>query len=154
MRSKTDLMKAAERLACSDDGGDHDPIAVSRPPGILTGVETTPDDDRHHLAPLAAAVDAAPGPLERLAALRDLEDAVAADEAATVAAARARNASWAAVGAGLRRSKQAVARKYGIPVERDQAGLDVEPAPRERKPASWDVQTPRGRTLLRVVKRR
>ena len=109
------------------------------------------------LTKLAAAVDAAPGPLERLAALRDLEDAVAAAETRAVADARARNESWSRVGAALRRSKQATQRKYQ---HRAPGVGGVEPTAVERpvreprRPAGWDVQTPRGRTLLRVVKRR
>lgn len=103
---------------------------------------------------LAAAADSAADPLDLLDALRALTDAVAVIKQSTIAAARGERASWAAIGARLHVSKQAVARAFGGQVGTvAPAGDSTEPATRTRKSTGWDVMTPRGRTLLRVVRR-
>jgi len=115
---------------------------------------TTLDDAEHlSLTDLAAAVEAAPDALTRLAGTAALGRRLRAVERATVGEAVAAGRTWTAIGAQLGVSKQAVAKKYGTssvaPV------VPAKPAAnRASKPhaGQWLILTPGGRTLLRVAK--
>lgn len=117
---------------------------------------TNADARQPALTDLAAAVDAASDPLTRLDAVRALTDALATVERAAVAQARAGHASWADVGTRLGVSKQAAAKRFGEPrpatAAMDSVGV-AHATPVPRTAHGWVVTTPRGRTLLRVVKR-
>jgi len=115
---------------------------------------TTIDDaGQASLTDLAAAVEAAPDALTRLAAAAALGRRLREVERATVGEAVAAGRTWTAIGAQLGVSKQAVAKKYGTssvaPV------VPAKPAAnRASKPhaGQWLILTPGGRTLLRVAK--
>jgi len=106
------------------------------------------------LTDLALAADSATDPLERLDALRALTDAVSDMRKNAVATARGEQASWSVIGACLKISKQAAAKRFGEARTVAPADDTGEGAPPARKPVRWDVTTPRGRTLLQVVTRR
>lgn len=119
-------------------------------------MSTNNDDGEHVLTSLARAVEAATGPLEQLAAIRALADAVRTVERDVVAAARRQRASWAEVGAALGVTKQAVQRRFTdkpAPVEGEVLPADGKVVRPHREPARWDVTTPGGRTLLRIRQR-
>jgi hypothetical protein len=124
-----------------------------------SGMTTITDVRQPTLTELAAAVDAAADPLDRLDALRVLNDAVSVVRQEAVAAARGQHATWTDVGARLHVSKQTVARRFGqvrdvAPANAAPANHNAEGTTRTRKQTGWDVTTPRGRTLLRVLTRR
>jgi len=115
---------------------------------------TTIDDaGQLSLTDLADAVEAAPDALTRLAAAAALGRRVREVERATVGEAVAAGRTWAAIGAQLGVSKQAVAKKYGTssvePVVPVQQAAKRAPKP---DPGQWLILTPGGRTLLRVAK--
>lgn len=102
---------------------------------------------------LAAAVETAKDALTRLSLLAALARLTSAIERAAVAEARAGGHPWAVIGNQLGVTKQAVARRFGTPIDRSAPPDQVpERAPNEDK-AHWAVTTPGGRILLRVVKR-
>jgi hypothetical protein len=105
------------------------------------------------LTDLATAVETAKDALTRLALLAALARLTSAIERAAVAEARAGGHPWAAIGNQLGVTKQAVARRFGTPIDRS-APPDQVPgrAPNQDK-THWAVTTPGGRILLRVVKR-
>lgn len=115
---------------------------------------TTIDDARQvSLSDLAAAVEAAPDALTRLAATAALGRRLRAVERAAVGEAVAAGRTWTAIGKQLGVSKQAVAKKYGTSsVEAVDPARPV--AKRAPKPDArqWLILTPGGRTLLRVAK--
>jgi len=115
---------------------------------------TTIDDAREpSLTSLAAAVEAAPDALARLAGAAALARRLREVERTAVAEAKADGRSWTAIGERLGVTKQAVAKKYG---ERAPRAAPARKAARQvPKPdtGQWLVLTPGGRTLLRVAKR-
>lgn len=125
---------------------------VSGAASTLHLVTTNADVRQQTLTDLAAAVDQADSPLDRLAALRTLRDAVTALEADSVDQARAGNHPWSQVAASLGVSKQAAQRRF-TPKDDPQTTQEPTERPvRERKPVEWDITTRRGRTLFKVRK--
>jgi len=102
---------------------------------------------------LAAAVDSATGPLDRLTARHALTEAATHLMRAAVAEARAGSVSWSTVGARHGVSKQAAAKRFSEKPRNP--AVDGEEQPAEPPlPSGWLVATRRGRTLLRVQKAR
>lgn len=96
-----------------------------------------------------------PAPLERLAELRELSDAVARAVTKTVATARDGGASWAQIGARLGITRQAAQQRFSP--RRPGAGTsDRGDSPVHLTPlrprGGWSVTTVGGRVLLRVRK--
>lgn len=110
------------------------------------------------LTSLAQRVEGTADPLNRLAEIRLLREALAATEADTVRTARESGASWAAIGTGLGVSKQAALKRFGERRHADSA--DPARTPTEARPGAvtkprrstpgWEITTPGGRTLLHV----
>lgn len=101
------------------------------------------------LTALAELVEAATGPLERLALLRALMDAVDVAARETVAAARDARATWSEVGKSWQVSKQAAAKRFSQP-DPDAVPAEPKPLAEPRKLAGYVVTTPSGRALLRI----
>lgn len=120
---------------------------------------TTGTDHRQpRLTDQAARIDRETDPLARLGEIRLLRELLASAEAEAVNCARAKPISWAAIGAKLGISKQAAAKRFSIepPTESSSAQKVSEQShppkapPKKSGPRSWEVTTPRGRTLLRI----
>jgi hypothetical protein len=111
-------------------------------------------------------------PLQRLAAIHMLTSAADTLLRETAAVARSEGASWPAIGKALGISRQAAQKRFGRREEADDAGksdagdeeapddatrrIAATSAPRSARPsrpgASWEVRTPRGKVLLRLVR--
>ena len=102
---------------------------------------------------LAARVDAAATPLDRLVALCALMHAADAVQRAAVQEAKAGGASWAAVAKSIGVTRQAATQKHQRkPDPSDSSAVPAEPTPAPKRPRAWTVTTPGGWELLRIRK--
>lgn len=127
---------------------------------------TTTDIDMSEppLTELAARVDVAPSPLDKLQALRDLDTALKRAMPTVVAQARAEGATNADVGRHLGVSRQAVAKRFPRDARASDADgegrtseegrprppIDRSSAPRFASQPVFEVTTSRGRVIARV----
>lgn len=119
----------------------------------VTDMTMKVDDRQLTLTVLADAVDAAPGVLERLAAIKVLLVATAAAEQTAGRVARASGHAWSAIGLQIGISKQAAAQRFGEPSPLPQVPAPDQPAKAPIRPTSfWAVTLPGGRELVRMVK--
>ena len=103
----------------------------------------------------AARIESERDPLARLGHIQLLRQLLATAEAEAVSHARAARLSWAAIGAELGITKQAAAKRHQTPagspsVPKQEQPDPAEVPPKSRRSNSWEVTTPRGRTLLRI----
>lgn len=116
-------------------------------------VTTSVDDNREPpLTSLLAAVEAAPTPLTRIAAVRALARALEVIERDSVTEARSGGSSWTAVAEQLGVTKQAAARRFGP--ARDPEHVAVKPdRPEKRRPPGRDSRpTPRRPAVRRPAR--
>src|SRR4051794_28100214 len=123
-------------------------------PRTVAPMATDIDLDPRSLTDLAMAVETITTPLERLAALRSLKDALTELEHATVEEARTQRRTWNEIATALQISKQGAQQRHSRPRVRAPSDTSEPPKrPRRKEPTGWDVTTPRGRRILSVVKR-
>lgn len=111
---------------------------------------TTNADGPPSLTTLAALVDASTDPLARLARIAALATTLAVVERTTVAEARTDGHTYAAIGATLGISKQAVSKRVA-PTALEATAAPPRPPKQVREPnKGWEVTTPGGRSLFHL----
>ena len=124
----------------------------------VAAMTTTPDaKGQPLLSEVAARIETDTDPLSRLEGIRILRERLATAEADAVRDARRGNVSWRAIGERLGVSKQGAQARHERREPGQQVVADAE-KPRHQRTAtkprkalgSWELTTPRGRTLLRL----